>query len=180
MDFWPIWRKYFDFDIKGEKLIFKLNNLYHKGGAFNKINKFRAWLMCNKLRKNFSCNVYPTVKFGTEVHFVHCMGVTLGRTSVIGDYCRIYSNVVLSAKVVGDVYKSKERRHPLIGNHCILGEGCMIMGAVTVGDNCIIGARAMVTKDVPPHSVVIGVNKVRTKRPEEMEEPYHEKLEVEE
>ena len=48
-------------------------------------------------------------------------------------------------------------RPVVIGNDVWIGERVMVLGGVTVGDGAIIGAGALVTKDVPPFSVVAGV-----------------------
>jgi serine O-acetyltransferase len=167
-----IWNKYFDYDGVGERKILKSIELFHRGGPLDNLNKLRAFLMWNHIRKIYNCNVYPGVTIGKNLHIVHSSWVAIGKTAEIGDNCRIFSRVDLTAKVVGDDYTSKVRRHPKIGNDCILGNGCMLIGAITVGDDCIIGARAVVTKNVPPHSVVIGTNQIRPKRPEEIEKPY--------
>lgn len=44
-----------------------------------------------------------------------------------------------------------------IGNNVYIGTGAYIMPGVKVGDNCIIGARALVTKDIPSDSVAVGI-----------------------
>jgi acetyltransferase-like isoleucine patch superfamily enzyme len=44
-----------------------------------------------------------------------------------------------------------------IGNNVFIGHGATVLRGVTIGDNCVIAAGAMVTKDVPPNSVVGGV-----------------------
>ncbi len=44
-----------------------------------------------------------------------------------------------------------------IGNHVFIGEDAMIMYGVTIGNNVVIGARSVVTKDIPDNSVVVGV-----------------------
>ena len=102
------------------------------------------------------------------------MWTCIGKTTILGDNVRIYSNVLVIAKVTGDEdrLKNKERRHAKIGNNVILGSGCTIIGPVTIGDNCIIGARAVVTKDIPDNSVVIGTNQIRPKREDEGAPPY--------
>ena len=45
----------------------------------------------------------------------------------------------------------------LIGDYVSIGEGCVILPGVTIGDHCIIGSNAVVTKDVPPYSIVGGI-----------------------
>lgn len=44
----------------------------------------------------------------------------------------------------------------VIGKYVAIGEGCIILPGVTIGDHSVIGANAVVTKDVPPYSVVAG------------------------
>ena len=45
----------------------------------------------------------------------------------------------------------------IIGNDVWIGYEALIMSGVTIGDGAIIGARAVVTKDVPPYTIVAGV-----------------------
>jgi serine O-acetyltransferase len=46
---------------------------------------------------------------------------------------------------------------PVIGNNVSIRAGAIVLGAITVGDNAVIGAGAVVTKDVPANCVVAGV-----------------------
>jgi acetyltransferase-like isoleucine patch superfamily enzyme len=46
--------------------------------------------------------------------------------------------------------------HTRIGNNCFIGGQSLILPGVTIGDNCVVGAGSVVTKDVPPRSVVAG------------------------
>lgn len=45
----------------------------------------------------------------------------------------------------------------VVGNNCFIGHGAKLMPGVTIGDNVIVGACAIVTKDVPSNSVVAGM-----------------------
>ena len=44
-----------------------------------------------------------------------------------------------------------------IGDDVWIGRRVIILPGVTIGDGCIIGAGAVITKDIPPYSVVVGV-----------------------
>jgi len=44
----------------------------------------------------------------------------------------------------------------IVGNDVWIGAGALVMSGVTIGDGAVIGARSVVTKDVPPYSVVVG------------------------
>ena len=60
----------------------------------------------------------------------------------------------------------------VVGNDVWIGERAMVLGGVTVGDGAIIGAGAIVTKDVPPFSIVAGVpaRVIRDRFPESVKE----------
>ena len=48
-------------------------------------------------------------------------------------------------------------RRVKVGNDVWIGTRAMIMGGVTIGDGAVVGAGAIVTRDVPPYAVVVGV-----------------------
>lgn len=80
----------------------------------------------------------------------------------IGDYCMIGPNTLITT--VGHPISPKGRRErkaqgtPVkIGNDVWIGGNCTILPGVTIGNNVIIAAGAVVTKDVPDNSVVGGV-----------------------
>lgn len=44
-----------------------------------------------------------------------------------------------------------------VGNNVYFGYGCMVLPGVTIGDNVVVGARSVVTRDIPSDSVAVGV-----------------------
>lgn len=46
---------------------------------------------------------------------------------------------------------------PTIGNNVTIYAGAKVFGKITIGDDVVIGANAVVTKDIPSHSMVAGV-----------------------
>lgn len=56
-----------------------------------------------------------------------------------------------------------------IGNDVWLGDGCLVLSGVTVGDGAVIGARAVVSRDVPPYAIVAGnpASVIRNRFPDE-------------
>ena len=161
----------FEVDRVGERKVKKSIEVWHRKGW---INQTRARFMWNKIRKTYNCDIHPSITCGKDLRLEHLMGVSIGKTAVLGEDVRLYYGVQIIAKVTGDEERklNKERRHAKIGNHVVLGNCCTIIGPVTIGDDCIIGARAIVTHDVPPHSVVIGTNQIRPKREDEKAPAY--------
>ena len=78
----------------------------------------------------------------------------------IGDGCLIGHNVVL-ATVNHDLDPSQSRKNhyaPIkLGQHVWIGSNATITAGVTIGDWAVVAAGAVVTKDVPPYTVVGGV-----------------------
>ncbi|MGB9592468.1 MAG: serine O-acetyltransferase, partial [Candidatus Kryptoniota bacterium] len=96
--------------------------------------------------------IHPGAKIGKRLFIDHGMGVVIGETAEIGDNVTLYHGVTL-----GGTSLNKGKRHPTLGNHVVVGAGAKILGAITIGEKSRIGANAVVVKDVPPNSVVVGV-----------------------
>ena len=80
------------------------------------------------------------------------MGVVIGETTEIGDNVTIYQGATL-----GGTGKETGKRHPTIGNNVVISTGAKVLGPFRVGDNSKIGAGAVVLREVPPNSTVVGI-----------------------
>ena len=96
--------------------------------------------------------IHPGAVIGRSLFIDHGMGVVIGETAIVGDNVLIYQGVTL-----GGTGLEKGKRHPTIGNNVVIGGGAKILGSITIGDNSYIGANAVVIKDIPPNSTVVGV-----------------------
>lgn len=96
--------------------------------------------------------IHPAAEIGDGLFIDHGMGVVIGETSVVGKNVTLYQGVTL-----GGTGKEKGKRHPNIEDNVVVGTGAKILGNITVGENSYIGANAVVLKDVPPNSTVVGV-----------------------
>ena len=161
----------YNYDREAERLIHKSVKIYKKGGF---INKMRARRLFNRISRDFCCSFPPYVPYGKDMYIAHAHGIRIGRTASIGDRCKIYPYAAIVAGLKNDQELNEKgiNRHAKIGHDCVLGYGCTIIGPITIGDDVTIGARAVVTKDVPPHTVVKNVNEFRQKKDEEIPEIY--------
>ncbi len=88
----------------------------------------------------------------------------------IGDYTMIGPNVVIATAghpICPELRSHRQLQYNLpvhIGKNCWLGAGVIVMPGVTIGDNSVIGAGSIVTKDVPSNVVAVG-NPCRVLRP---------------
>ena len=96
--------------------------------------------------------IHPGATIGKGLFIDHGMGVVIGETTEIGDYCTLYQGVTL-----GGTGKEKGKRHPTLGNNVMVGAGAKILGPVRVGDNAKVGANALVLFEVPSNSTAVGV-----------------------
>ena len=80
------------------------------------------------------------------------MGVVIGETTTVGDDVTLYQGVTL-----GGTGKEHGKRHPTIEDGVVVGGGAKILGNITIGKNCRIGAGSVVLRNVPDNSTVVGV-----------------------
>jgi serine O-acetyltransferase len=81
----------------------------------------------------------------------HFGGIIVSGYARFGDNCRIRNGVVVGLRRV------EEHFAPVVGNNVDIGAGAKLLGRITIGDNSIIGANAVVLDDVPENSIAIGV-----------------------
>jgi len=112
---------------------------------------FPRWL--SQTGKFFTgIEIHPGAVIGRELFIDHGMGVVIGETAIIGDNVTLYQGVTL-----GGTGKERGKRHPTIGNNVVIGAGAKVLGNIVIGDSSYIGANAVVIRDVPPNSTVVGV-----------------------
>ena len=96
--------------------------------------------------------IHPGAVLGNRLFIDHATGVVIGETAEVGDDVTIYHGVTL-----GGISTDPGKRHPTIGDRVIIGAGAKILGPIKIGDDSRIGANAVVVKEVPSSSVVVGV-----------------------
>lgn len=156
-------KKHIDYNKLCVNRVLRAAKIYKKGGLY----KIIALFMHKKNRRKFNIEIYPQVDIG-KIIIPHAVGIVIGKTASIGDGTVIMPNVVVGARFSPTVENPKKRRHAIIGKNCILGANSVIIGDITIGNNVTIGAGAIVTKDVPDNSVVVGHNIVKVKSKNEV------------
>jgi len=96
--------------------------------------------------------IHPAAEIGPGLFIDHAAGVVIGETAEVGADVTLYQGVTL-----GGTSLERGKRHPTVGNRVMIGAGAKILGPVSIGDDSRIGANAVVVKDVPANSVVVGV-----------------------
>ena len=106
----------------------------------------------NKIIANIFGNAIKALNI-SEMHHTRS-SVVIGATSIIGDDVTMYHGVTLGGVGRGGV---SGKRHPTVENNVTIGAGAKILGDITLGEGCFIGANAVVLTDVPPSKTSVGV-----------------------
>lgn len=96
--------------------------------------------------------IHPGAQIGRRFFIDHGHGVVIGETAIVGDDVLLYQGVTL-----GGTGKEHGKRHPTLLDNVVVGGGAKILGNITIGRNCRIGAGSVVLRDVPDDSTVVGV-----------------------
>ena len=148
---------------EARRITFELNNTYHTP---EEIRALMSRLFGKKVDDSF--RVFPPfyTDFGKHItvgkhvfinaccHFQDHGGITLG------DGCLIGHNVVFATLNHGIAPEERASTFPApikVGNNVWIGSNATILQGVTIGDNAIVGAGSVVTKDVDPNTIVGGV-----------------------
>lgn len=102
-------------------------------------------------------DIHPNARIGKYFTIDHGTGVVIGATCVIGDNVKIYQGVTLGAKSFpldadGNPIKGIPR-HPIIGNNVVIYANATVLGRITIGDGCVIGANMWVTEDMQADTI---------------------------
>lgn len=113
-----------------------------------------AKLVLHYLHREYGCYIHQSAEIGSGFLMMHPDGIVIGAGAVIGKQVTVYQQVTIGAAREGDYEK---RNYPTIGDGTVLYAGSKIIGRIKIGRNCIVGANAVVTRDVPDNSVAIGI-----------------------
>ena len=132
---------------------FKAVRSHRKANWFYRHNlKFIDRWISQRSRHKTGIEIHPGATIGKGLFIDHGMGVVIGETAEIGDYCTIYQNVTL-----GGTGKDVGKRHPTLGNGVLVGSGAKVLGPFKIGDNARIAAGAVVLSEVPANATAVGV-----------------------
>jgi len=122
------------------------SRLWHSG------HRLAARFVAGLVRAWSAVDIHPAATIGPGLFIDHAIGVVIGETTEIGTDVTIYQGVTL-----GGTALEAGKRHPTVGDRVTIGAGAKVLGPVTIGAGSRIGANAVVVRDVPPDSVVVGV-----------------------
>lgn len=119
--------------------------------SLNKLSGLRTLLVKARwlyLTRFWGMDIHPTATFSLSAHF--------DRTYPRGIHVGEESYIALGVMLLAHDTTRRMYRDVRIGRHCFIGARSLILPGVTIGDGSVVGAGSVVTRDVPPGSVVAG------------------------
>ena len=115
------------------------------------LKKIRYLIYCKRTEARNASSLGTAVNagaiFASQPNLPHGIaGIFISHTAQIGKNCTILQNVTIG---------SSKGKAPVIGDNCIIGAGAVIIGGITIGNNCCIGANCTLAKDVPDNTTVV-------------------------
>lgn len=99
-------------------------------------------------------DIDPRSTIGRGLLLQHPVGVVIGGGASLGKHCTLMGGVVLGRREVQGGPSPLE--YPQVGSRVLLGSGACALGRVQIGDDSVVGALALVLRDVPSGSVAVG------------------------
>jgi serine O-acetyltransferase len=123
------------------------NLFYYRIGYFHKSSGKLLLKLAKTLYKPLDTLIIDVPVIGPGLYIQHGICSLIGAKE-IGENCWINQQVTIGYKEDG---------YPILGNNVKIAPGAKVLGGITIGDNSVVGANAVVVKNVPPNCTVVGV-----------------------
>lgn len=121
-------------------------------GAWTYLSHAICYLRFKRLQQKCGIELNQHTKIGYGLRLPHKGGIVIHPGTVIGNNCEIMQGVTIGNNILKD-----RDAVAIIGDNVLICAGAKIIGAVEIGNNVVIGANAVVTKDVPDNTIMAGV-----------------------
>jgi serine O-acetyltransferase len=130
-------------------LLYRLSHhLYQRGWVYT------AWFLSRFSLAVTGADIEFNAEIGPGMFIAHSVGIVVGRGTVIGSEVTLFQGVTFGVK---SWHPDSIRKFPRVGNKCYFFSGAAVVGDVTIGDECIVGAHAVLTTDLPDGGMALGV-----------------------
>jgi len=121
---------------------------YRIGSPARSLDRFLLFLSRSFFKPLQSLFISST-SIGAGLVIKHGFGTVI-EAEKIGENCLIFQDVVIG-------YKNDIDDRPTIGNYVHVSVGSKVLGNITIGDHAVIAANSVVTRDMPPNSLAVGI-----------------------
>ena len=116
-------------------------------------------IMTEMAHSETGIDIHPGAQIGHHFTIDHGTGVVIGATCIIGNYVKLYQGVTLGAKSFpldsdGNPIKGIPR-HPIIGDNVVIYANATLLGRITVGSDCVVGANVWLTENMEEGTIKV-------------------------
>ena len=113
-------------------------------------------MMTEMAHSETGIDIHPAATIGEHFTIDHGTGVVIGATCIIGNNVKLYQGVTLGAKSFplddnGNPIKGIPR-HPILEDNVVVYANATVLGRITIGESCIVGANVWITDDMAPNT----------------------------
>lgn len=113
-----------------------------------------AHFIANDMQKKYGVFLSPNAEFDSTLTLRHPTSIVIGDGVKLGKNVIVYQNVTIGGARLGD---GAAKNYPQIGDDTVIFAGAVVIGSIKIGQNCIIGANSVVSKDIPDNCTAAGV-----------------------
>jgi len=130
--------------------LYRVGRHYHRRG-----HKILARLTERLIHRWCFCEISLNSDIGPGFSVYHPFGLVVGIGVKAGENLTLSMNAVLG----GNIGKQRPdgSEYPILGDNVNIAAGSKVVGPISIGDNCLIGPNAVVTKDMPSDSLIGGI-----------------------
>jgi serine O-acetyltransferase len=130
-------------------LLYRLSHWLFQRGSI-----YLPWFLSRLSIALTGADIEFNAQIGPGLFIAHPVGIVVGRGTVIGDNATLFQGVTFGVK---SWHAQNIREFPRVGSKCYFFAHAAIIGNINSGNNCIVGANAVVTTDVPDGALAVGV-----------------------
>jgi len=117
---------------------------WHARGGFGKVVAGLIWV---HIVRRYGCYISPTARIGAALRLPHPIGIVIGDGVRIGDNVSLYQHVTLGRR------NADLPGYPVVEDAVTIYAGAVVAGPITIGQSAMIGANALVVRNVAPGGV---------------------------
>lgn len=127
-------------------MIFRLCQYYRRR---NRLLFYFFYYLFRRLKYKYGFDISHRTQIGEGLYIGHFGGVVIHGDTIIGSNCNLSQGMT-----IGVLNRGRNAGVPKIGNRVFIGPGAVILGGISIGDDVLIGANAVVNFNVPDNGVV--------------------------
>ena len=130
-------------------LFYRLSHWLYRMGL-----KYLAWFFTRLSVTLTGAEIEYNAAIGPGMFIAHPVGLVIGRGTKIGAHVTIFQGVTFGTE---ELAPHEIGRFPTVGDDCFFFAHAMVLGGISIGNQCVIGANSVVAKDVPDGALALGV-----------------------